>query len=91
MVEKTIILQKISHLRTTNIGATELTALLTELVKDSNGVNGAKKFNKKHKIETSGFLNNCWFDVECKVQNRKVNDAKNNFSLSPKDKNRSKA
>ena len=92
VVEKAIILQRSLTSEPPNIGAAKLIALITELVKDSNGVNGTEKFNKNHKIKTiNGFPYNHWFDAECKAQNRKVNDAKNNFYLSPRDEDRRKA
>ena len=77
MVEKAIILQRSLTSEPPNIDATKLTAFLTELVKDSNGVNGTEKCNKNHKRKTTnGFPNNHWFDAECKTQKRNVKDAK---------------
>ena len=61
-------------------------------MKDNNAMNGTEKFNKNHKRKTTnGFPNNHWFDDECKAQKRKVNDANNNFYLSPRNEDRPKA
>ena len=84
VVEKAVILQRSLTSEPPNIGATKLTAFLTELVKDSNGVNGTEKCNKNHKRKTTnGFPNNHWFDAEYRAQKRKVKYAKNYFYLSP--------
>ena len=92
VVEKAVILQRSLTSEPPNIGATKLTAFLTKLVKDSNGVNGTEKCNKNHKRRTTnGFPNNHWFNAECKAQKRKVNDAKNNFYINPRDEDKRKA
>ena len=92
VVEKAVTLQRSLTSEPPNIGATKLTAFLTELAKDSNGANGTEKCNKNHKRRTTnGFPNNHWFDAECKAQKRKVNDAKNNLYLNPRDEDKRKA
>ena len=59
---------------TTDTSVKNITTLLTGLFPQTNG----SRFQKK-----KCFPHNTWFDAECKMQKRKVNDAKKKYTCNP--------